>query len=118
MLLAGLAMLVVAMPIGCGSGDGGTTASNKTGTQKSVSDKEVQSDLRNAVMAMEASYTDTNNYTMKVTDLAKYGYTEGGDVVLTIVRADTTTYCVEAKGSGTQTWHYASKTGSVEQGPC
>jgi len=70
------------------------------------------------MVAMEANYADTGNYTMKASDLAEFGYPKGGDVVLVIVKADATTYCIEAKGSETQIWHYASKEGTVKEGPC
>lgn len=55
---------------------------------------------------------------MKESDLTKFGYPEGEDVVLTLAKTDATTFCIEAKGSDTQIWHYASKAGTVEQGPC
>lgn len=80
------------------------------------SDRQVQTDLRNAATAQEVVYADTQEYTQSVGVLRANGFRpeSGADFVIT---ADQDSYCISAFRDGGTTLHLDSETG-LGEGPC
>lgn len=120
-LLFALAIFIILIPTACSS-ENDTDSSTKKDTattSRTASEKDVQTELRNAAVAMESYYTDQTTYPLNIADLAKWGYKPNEGVSIKISSAGGSSYCLEAAAkTGTTTWHFDSTAGSVEQGSC
>ncbi len=119
--LFAVAVLILSVPTACATGDdtGTSTKKDTATTTKTASEKDVQTELRNAAVAMESYYTDKTIYTVNIVDLSKFGYKPNDSVIITIPSANSSNYCIEAAARNSATmWHFDSTVGSVEQGSC
>ena len=71
--------------------------------------------LRNAAVAQEAYYLDTNTYTGQIGDLTSRGYTTSDNVTLSIVAHSNSEYIMTAgHTSGTKTWTLTGPGGNIQ----
>ncbi len=73
-----------------------------------------ESDLRNMITSQEAYFADKMAYTTNMASLQAYGYTQGNNVVPTIVGANAFTYRMSAShSSGDRTWTITGPGGRI-----
>lgn len=78
-----------------------------------------KSDLRNAAVAQESYFTDNDAYSGDTADLTTEGWNKSADVTMTIVSADTDSYCMQAvHDSGGDTWSFDSAGGLTNGANC
>jgi type IV pilus assembly protein PilA len=89
---------------------------NYIGQQDKAKDAAAMAQLRTAATSQQLYYADRNAYAGTVTDLAAYGFRQGGQEV-TVTAADASTYCMEAPG-GEGTFRITQDSGRPEPGTC
>jgi len=83
--------------------------------QQGTCDQVAKSALRNAAMAQEAFYLDTNTYTGRIGDLTPRGYTTLDGVAVTIIAHSNSQYTMTSvHTSGTKTWTLTGPGGNIQ----
>jgi Tfp pilus assembly protein PilE len=83
--------------------------------QQRSCDQVAKSALRNAGMAQEAFYLDTNTYTGRTGDLTSRGYTTLDGVTITIIAHSNSQYTMTAVHTrGTKTWTLTGPGGNIQ----
>jgi type IV pilus assembly protein PilA len=78
-----------------------------------------KSELRNAAVAQESFYTESDTYTTTLADLEAEGFNASSDVTLTLTSGDTAGYCMSAVHvSGGDTWYLGSDGGEANTTGC
>jgi prepilin-type N-terminal cleavage/methylation domain-containing protein len=86
-----------------------------TAYRQTSCDQVAKSALRNAAMAQEAVYLDTNTYAGKIGDLTSRGYTALDGVTVTIMAYSNSQYTMTAvHTSGTKTWTLTGPGGNIQ----
>ncbi|MGH2694949.1 MAG: hypothetical protein ACRDJJ_09090 [Actinomycetota bacterium] len=106
---------VIVLLSGCSSGTAPGSGDVLSQVNKAYA-VEVEAALRNASVAEEAHFAQQGTYT---TDIQALGVNPGPNVVLTVVRADATDFCIEGthERAADALWH-VSKGGAPSQGAC
>jgi len=77
----------------------------------------MQSDLRNAAVAMESGYTTGSTYVLVVPTAE--GYHQSSKVTLSVKTSTATSYCLQASYAGyAPTYRFQSSVGNPELGAC
>ena len=86
-----------------------------TAYRQTSCDQVAKSALRNAAMAQEAFYLDTNSYTGRIGDLTSRGYTTLDGVTMTIIAHSNSQYTMTSvHTSGTKTWTLTGPGGNIQ----
>ena len=86
-----------------------------TAYRQTSCDQVAKSALRNAAMAQEAFYLDTNTYTGRIGDLTPRGYTTLDGVAVTIIAHSNSQYTMTSvHTSGTKTWTLTGPGGNIQ----
>lgn len=89
---------------------------NYIGQQMEAKDSAAIAQLRTAATSQRLYHAKQDAFTNNATDLAAYGFRQGGQWV-TVVAADATTYCMQAPG-GTDTFKMTQDSGTPVSGEC
>lgn len=89
---------------------------NYLGQQKEARDSAAMAQLRTAATSQDLYHAKQNAFAANTTDLAAYGFRQGGQLV-TVVAADASSYCMQAPG-GTDTFKMTQDTGRPVSGTC
>jgi len=89
---------------------------NYLGQQKEATDSAAMAQLRAAATSQDLYHAKQNTFAANATALEAYGFRQGGQQV-TVVAADTSTYCMQAPG-GTDTFKMTQETGRPVSGTC
>lgn len=83
-------------------------------------DKAVQSELRNAAVAMESVFTEDGTYSIMFEDLVSSGFNPTANIVITIITADSMRYCMESfhVNYPQRIWFFDSHDGMPQSGNC
>jgi type IV pilus assembly protein PilA len=90
---------------------------NYIGQQEKAIDAAAMAQLRTAATSQQLHYVEQNAYAGTASELEAYGFRQGGQEV-TVVAADTSSYCMEAPGGGGATFRITQDTGGPEAGGC
>ena len=89
---------------------------NYLGQQEEARDSAAMAQLRAAATSQDLYHAKQNAFAANATDLEAYGFRQGGQQV-TVVAADTSTYCMQSPG-GTDTFKMTQETGRPVSGTC
>ena len=89
---------------------------NYLGQQEEARDSAAMAQLRTAATSQDLYHAKQNAFAANTTDLAAYGFRQGGQLV-TVVAADASSYCMQAPG-GTDTFKMTHDTGRPVSGTC
>ena len=90
---------------------------NYIGQQDKAIDAAAMAQLRTAATSQQLYYVEHNAYAATATELEAYGFRQGEQEV-TVMAADTSSYCMEAPGGGGATFRITQDTGRPEAGGC
>ena len=90
---------------------------NYIGQQDKAIDAAAMAQLRTAATSQQLYYVEHNAYAGTATELEAYGFRQGEQEV-TVMAADTSSYCMEAPGGGGATFRITQDTGRPEAGGC
>ena len=90
---------------------------NYIGQQDKAIDAAAMAQLRTAATSQQLYYVEQNAYAGTATELEAYGFRQGEQEV-TVVAADTSSYCMEAPGGGGATFRITQDTGRPVAGGC
>ncbi len=90
---------------------------NYIGQQDKAIDAAAMAQLRTAATSQQLYYVEQNAYAGTATELEAYGFRQGEQKV-TVMAADTSSYCMEAPGGGGATFRITQDTGRPEAGGC
>ena len=90
---------------------------NYIGQQDKAIDAAAMAQLRTAATSQQLYYVEQNAYAGTATELEAYGFRQGEQEV-TVMAADTSSYCMEAPGGGGGTFRITQDTGRPVAGGC
>lgn len=90
---------------------------NYIGQQDKAIDAAAMAQLRTAATSQQLYYVEQNAYAGTATELEAYGFRQGEQEV-TVMAADTSSYCMEAPGGGGATFRITQDTGRPVAGGC
>jgi type IV pilus assembly protein PilA len=90
---------------------------NYIGQQDKAIDAAAMAQLRTAATSQQLYYVEQNAYAGTATELEAYGFRQGEQEV-TVMAADTSSYCMEAPGGGSATFRITQDTGRPVAGGC
>ena len=90
---------------------------NYIGQQDKAIDAAAMAQLRTAATSQQLYYVEQNAYAGTATELEAYGFRQGEQEV-TVMAADTSSYCMEATGGGGATFRITQDTGRPLAGGC
>ena len=89
---------------------------NYLGQQQEAKNSAAMAQLRAAATSQDLYHAKQKAFADSPTDLEAYGFRQGGQPV-TVIAADTNTYCIQAPG-GTDTFKMTQDTGLPVSGEC
>lgn len=90
---------------------------NYIGQQDKAIDAAAMAQLRTAATSQQLYYVEQSAYAGTATELEAYGFRQGEQQV-TVMAADTSSYCMEAPGGGGATFRITQDTGRPVAGGC